>query len=116
MANILVIEFDDGVRRLLESQLEAAGHEAVPPGSLADCASGPPVDAAVVDPARSVGFAFARLLREWMPDLPFVFLSTREPTSATAALRPAAHLVKPIRLGELEDALRRALASAASPA
>jgi DNA-binding response OmpR family regulator len=106
VAKVLLHESDPALRRLLELQLRRLGHEPV----VADAGSAAvTADIAVVEPADPAGLALARSLRAWRPELPLVFLSTREPTQTTRELTPEAHALKPWRLAELGRLLERVL-------
>jgi CheY-like chemotaxis protein len=114
MARILVIEPDGDIRRLLGLQLGRLGHEAVV-GEFDGLTEETPFDVALIEPAHAHTATCARLLALKRPELPLVFVSMREPMPETAALRPVAHLVKPVRLTELGRALALALAPRAAP-
>jgi CheY-like chemotaxis protein len=114
MARILVIEPDGDIRRLLSLQLRRLGHEAVV-GELDGLIEETPLDVALIEPAQPHTATCARLLALQRPELPLVFHSVREPVPETAALRPVAHLVKPVGLSELERALALALRARNAP-
>ena len=105
MARILVLEKDAAVRRLIALQLARLGHE--PVAGLAELG----IDLAVVEPNGHGAYGVAdALARE---DVPFVFVSTEEPSRATLALAPKAHLLKPFTRAELQQAVAWALAQPA---
>lgn len=110
MASVLVHEYDEHVRSLLEAQLAALGHDALLIGEASGAWESRHFDVAVVETATSPGLRLARELRATRPDTPLVFVSVMGPTDETRALAPAAHLVKPVRLAELGRALAEALA------
>jgi CheY-like chemotaxis protein len=114
MARILVIEPDGDIRRLLGLQLRRLGHEAVV-GEFDGLTEETQFDVALIEPAQPHTARCARLLAVRRPELPLVFVSLREPVAETAALRPVAHLVKPVRLSELERALALALRARNAP-
>ena len=105
MARILILEPDAEVRQLLALQVRHLGHEAVCGGEGTGAAGGSALDAAIVEPAAPGGLDAAHVLRNVWPDLPLVFVSVQPPSAESRALAPAAHVVKPVRLTELERAL-----------
>jgi CheY-like chemotaxis protein len=66
------------------------------------------LDVAIIEPAGPRRFAVATTLHEREPDLPMVFASIEPATNATRALAPVAHLEKPFRIADLEEALELA--------
>jgi CheY-like chemotaxis protein len=109
VASVLVHEYDEHVRSLLEAQLAALGHEAFLIGEGSMAWQSRHFDVAVVETATSRGLYLARELRASRPDTPLVFVSVIGPTGETRALAPTAHLVKPARLAELGRAVAEAL-------
>jgi len=104
---IVVAEPSRQVRELLVQAVEGSGHEAAiwqgqPAGDLErlDLLIGEPADAGVL--------ALARGLRAGRPQLPIIWVSIAPPSPATRALAPAAHLVKPFSLAELDAAIAAA--------
>jgi len=63
----------------------------------------------ILEPASADGLALAERLRRRLGELPIICTSIRPPSAVTETLRPAAYLVKPFRLAELEAALASAL-------
>jgi CheY-like chemotaxis protein len=113
VASVLVHEYDEHVRSLLEAQLAALGHEAFLIGEGSMAWQSRHFDVAVVETATSRGLCLARELRASRPDTPVVVVSVIGPTDETRALAPTDHLVKPVRLAELGRALAEALALSA---
>ena len=97
---MLIVEPDETIRRLLEVQLRALGK------TVAWSGSDPPTDGlhgavvAIVDPDARGGLEFAAAA-----GLPLVLVSALEPTEATRALEPRAHLTLPFGLDELDAAV-----------
>ena len=110
MARILILESNAEVRQLLALQVRHLGHEAVCGGG--GTRAGSAIDAAIVEPVAPGGLDAARVLRNVWPDLPLVFVSVQPPSAESRGLAPAVHLVKPVRLAELEAALAAALSRA----
>ena len=109
MARILILESNAEVRQLLALQVRHLGHEAVCGGEGTGAAGGAAIDAAIVEPVAPGGLDAARVLRNVWPHLPLVFVSVRPPSAESRSLAPVLHLVKPVRLAELEAALAAAL-------
>jgi DNA-binding response OmpR family regulator len=107
VARILISEPHPDCRALLELVVRRAGHDPLGHGELAD---GDDVGLMILEPASADGLEIAHRLRGRLEELPIICTSVRPPTAATETLRPAAYLVKPFRLGELESALASALA------
>ena len=108
MARILISEPHPDVRVLLEAIVRRAGHEPVGHGELT---SDDAPELMILEPASADGLAAAARLRSRLEDLPIICASTLPPNAQTQALGPAAHLLKPFRLIELEAAISAALAS-----
>jgi DNA-binding response OmpR family regulator len=108
MARVLISEPHPDCRALVELVVQRVGHDPVGPGELAD---GDDLGLLILEPASAEGLAFAHQLRDRLEDLPIICTSVRPPSAATETLQPAAYLVKPFRLRELEDALTSALAA-----
>jgi DNA-binding response OmpR family regulator len=107
MARILISEPHPDLRTLLEAIVRRAGHEPVGHGELTiDEAPG----LMILEPASADGLAAAVRLRSRLEDLPIICTSILPPSPETQALGPAAHLLKPFRLLELEAAITAALA------
>jgi DNA-binding response OmpR family regulator len=109
MARILIHEPHPDVRVLLEAVVRRAGHEPVGPGELT---SDDTPELMILEPASAEGLAAAAKLRRRLEDLPIICTSIEPPSVVTKALSPAAYLLKPFRLGELESAISGALAAA----
>jgi DNA-binding response OmpR family regulator len=108
MARILICEPHPDLRVLLEAVVRRAGHEPVGQGELT---TDDAPELIILEPASADSLAAANGLRRRLEDLPIIFASILPPTAETKALRPAAHLMKPFRLGELETAIASALAA-----
>ena len=106
MARILIHEPHPDVRVLLEAVVRRAGHEPVGRGELT---SDETPELMILEPASAEGLAAAAKLRRRFEDLPIICASIEPPNVATKALEPAAYLLKPFRLGELESAIAAAL-------
>jgi CheY-like chemotaxis protein len=106
VARILIVEPHPDIRSLLEHVVRRLGHEAV----YADGNGGPmpDVDAAVIEPGDFSGMRLARHVREL--GRPVVFTSIFPAEREALDLEPAAYLIKPFALQELESVLARALA------
>jgi CheY-like chemotaxis protein len=110
VATILVVENEPAVRRLLMLQLRHLGHESIAcerRGAWRAAA----FDLALLEPAAPGALELAHDISRDRPDVPLLFVSTREASDETRALAPAEHLVKPARLRRLGAALAGALAS-----
>lgn len=106
MARILIHEPHPDVRVLLEAVVRRAGHEPVGPGELT---SDDTPELMILEPASADGLAAAAKLRRRLENLPIICTSIEPPSVVTKALAPAAYLLKPFRLGELESAISGAL-------
>lgn len=107
MARILISEPHPDVRTLLEAVVRRAGHEPVGHGELT---SDDAPELMILEPASADGLAAAVRLRSRLEDLPIICASMLPPSAETRALGPAAHLLKPFGLVELEAAISAALA------
>ena len=107
MARVLISEPHPDSRALFELVVRRAGHEPVGLGELADRE---PPELMILEPASGEGLAIAHQLRRRLEGLPIICTSIRPAGPGTATLRPAAYLLKPFRLAELESALAAALA------
>ena len=107
MARILISEPHPDLRVLLEAVVRRAGHEPVGRGELTN---GDTPELMILEPASADGLAAAAKLRRRLEDLPIICTSIRPPSAVTETLQPAAYLLKPFRLAELEAAMRAALA------
>ena len=108
MARILISEPHPDLRVLLEAIVRRAGHEPVGHGELT---SDDAPELMILEPASADGLAAAAKLRSRLEDLPIICASILPPNAETQALAPAAHLLKPYRLVELEAAINAALAA-----
>jgi DNA-binding response OmpR family regulator len=113
VARILICEPHVEVRALLAHVVKRLGHDVSIP------ADGPElsfdtdaIDVLVIEPADPRALATAQILRLKREDVPIVCASIHPPSSHTRQLDPAAYVVKPFSLGELEEALETALARA----
>lgn len=108
VGRIVICEPDPEVRELLGRVVMRLGRE---PSSEA----GDPddVEALVVEPADPTSVELAFAVRAARPDVPVVCASIEPPTAGSQRLEPAAHLMKPFALPELERALHEALLHAA---
>jgi DNA-binding response OmpR family regulator len=106
MARILISESHPDIRTLLQAIVRRAGHEPVGQGELT---SDDAPELMILEPASADGLAAAARLRSRLADLPIICASIFPPSAETQALGPAAHLLKPFRLVELEAAISAAL-------
>jgi DNA-binding response OmpR family regulator len=110
VARVLISEPHPDCRTLLELVVQRVGHFPIDSGELVD--GGDP-GLMILEPASAEGLAIARRLRRRLEELPIICTSIIPPGQATEGLRPAAYLLKPFRLADLEGALRAALPQAA---
>jgi DNA-binding response OmpR family regulator len=108
VARVLISEPHPDCRALLELVVQRVGHDPVDLGELVD---GDDLGLMILEPASAEGLALAAKLRRRLEDLPIICTSIRPPSAATETLQPAAYLVKPFRLTELEAAMHQALAA-----
>jgi DNA-binding response OmpR family regulator len=106
MARVLISEPHPDCRALLELVVRRVGHDPLGLGELAE--SDDP-GLLILEPASAEGLALAHRLRTRLEQLPIICTSIRPPSAATETLRPAAYLVKPFRLADLESAMATAL-------
>ena len=106
MARVLISEPHPDCRALLKLVVQRVGHDPVDSGELVE---GDDLGLMILEPASAEGLAAANRLRCRLGDLPIICTSIRPPSAATETLQPAAYLVKPFRLAELEVAMRAAL-------
>jgi DNA-binding NarL/FixJ family response regulator len=111
MACIAIGEPYGEVRELLVHVVEGAGWEAV-----VDPDEAVHADAFLFEPGDPGSLALARKLRGERPELPLVCVSIYPAGPETSALGPAAYLVKPFSVVELQRALSAALEGQASGA
>jgi hypothetical protein len=103
VARVLIFEPHDDIRALFELVVRRLGHEPVDAA-----AGGSAFDAAVIEPGEPGGMRLAIRMRA--QGTPLVFTSIFPSDSATRALEPAAYLVKPFPLYQLEHVLANVLA------
>ena len=108
VARVLISEPHPDSRALFELVVRRAGHEPVGLGELADRE---PPELMVLEPASGEALAIAHQLRRRLEDLPIICASIKPAGPGLESLRPAAYLVKPFRLADLEAALASALAA-----
>ena len=108
MARVLISEPHPDCRALLKLVVQRVGHDPVDSGELFDVDD---LGLMILEPASAEGLAAANRLRCRLEHLPIICTSIRPPSAATETLLPAAYLVKPFRLTELEAAMRAALAA-----
>ena len=110
MARVLISEPHPDCRALVELVVQRVGHDPLGPGELHE---GDDLGLLILEPASADGLAIAHRLRRRLENLPIICTSVRPPCAATETLQPAAYLVKPFRLADLESAVETALAPAA---
>jgi CheY-like chemotaxis protein len=104
MARVLIAEPYPEVRELLGLIVTRLGDTAVLPGD-------PPVgiDLMVAEPAAPGALELAQALRATWPDVPIVVVSFLPQPTAWTALGPAAYVLKPFTVVQLEAAIESAL-------
>ena len=107
MARVLISEPHADCRALVELVVQRIGHDPLGPGELAE---GDDPGLLILEPAAADGLAIAHQLRRRLENLPIICTSVRPPSAVTEKLQPAAYLVKPFRLADLESAVANALA------
>lgn len=107
MARILICEQSATVAELFGHVLRLAGHEPVAFEAGADV---PEVDVILLEPATPGGLDCVAATRRRRPGLPVVCASIYPKSEEVARLTPAAYLLKPFKLAELEQAVAAALA------
>ena len=113
MARVLIAEPSAEIHELLVHIVERLGHEAVSHADLSE--GGPPAaDLMLLEPGAGPCFAAARRIRRAWPTTPIVCLSIYPKSAESAALEPAAYLMKPFALGDVERAIQLALAPVAT--
>lgn len=107
MPAVLISEPHLEVRELLERVVEAMGYDALveEPEHTAS------IDVLLIEPGSEQALDRARRLRATRPDLPVVCVSIYPPQLESDLLYPAAYLVKPFSVAELQDVLRNVVAS-----
>ena len=109
VATILIVDPDTANRSLLELLCLRLGHRPIGAGEWAD---GETPDLMLLEPASSPGLRLALGVRRRFPQLPIVCVSIDGPSEEARELAPVAHLMKPFRRTQLEDALGQALGAA----
>ena len=104
VARVLICEPHPDVRELLRRVVVRLGHEPV----LDDTDLGP-VDAILLEPAHAPSMERAQAFRAANGETPIVCASIELPDAGSRRLGPAAYLVKPFALPDLEHALRGVL-------
>jgi CheY-like chemotaxis protein len=105
MSRILIAEPHVEVRELLERVVRRLGSEPVSLSAMPDVAA---VDAALVETAAPGGVDIAQALHD--AGVPTIVVSIQPPTPELRELEPAAYLLKPFSLAELETAIASAIA------
>ena len=105
MARILIVEPHPEVRDLLMRIIQRLGHDCVrlEDGGLGDAAA----DLAVLEPSDDDALEIGRELHA--RGMPLLCVSIEPQSAETDALEPAAYVLKPFALQELEAAIRAAL-------
>ena len=111
MARILVAEPYPEIRQLLEHIVAGLGFEPVVPNSAAP-ETLEEIDVLLLEPGLPGGVELATKLREANPALPILIVSIYPPTPEVTALAPAAFLLKPFALAELQSRIQEAVALA----
>lgn len=109
MASILISEPHFEVRELLERVVEAMGYTAL----VDEPEHTDAIDVMLIEPGSEQALARARRIREARPDVPVVCVSIYPPELESDLLCPAAYLVKPFSVAELQEVLRTVVASVA---
>jgi hypothetical protein len=104
VARVLICEPDPEVRELLSRVVVRLGHE-----PLLDDAELAPVDAIVLEPSHAPSVERAQAFRAVNGHTPIVCASIDLPGTGSRRLAPAAYLVKPFALPDLEAAVTTAL-------
>lgn len=107
VARVLVADPDPDVLALVERAVTSWGHEVVRyrPGEEPERP-----DVMLFEPQMGPGvIRLAELLAAGDPPVPLVVVSIHPPELAVHRLRPAAYLLKPFSLVQLEEALLKAL-------
>src|SRR5207253_8646581 len=106
MARVLIAEPYPEVRELLSHILTRLGHETV----LQSNENAPRgIDLFLAEPASPGTLELAQALRAQRPELPIVVVSFLPQPATWTALSPAAYLLKPFTVVELEAAVESAL-------
>ncbi len=108
MLRILVADDVPEIAELIARMVGHLGHQPIMLEGAAADVDLRQIEVAIVEPAGPHRLQVAETLRERDPGLPLVFASIEPASRATRALEPVAHLEKPFRIADLEDALARA--------
>ena len=109
MLRILIAEDVPEIAELIARMVGHLGHQPIMLDQPAAAVNLRGVAAAIVEPAGPHRLSVATDLRERDTTLPLIFASIEPANPATRALAPIAHLEKPFRIADLEDALNLAL-------
>ena len=112
MARVLINEPNLEVRDLLVRVVTAIGFVPLVAGKNGGFAAHD-VDILLVEPGFEPAWQLVRHLRAERPELPLVCTSIYPPSPEVTACEPAAYLVKPFSVAELQRALREAAATGA---
>jgi len=113
MARVLIAEPYPEVRELLSHILTRLGHETV----LQSSGNAPRgIDLLLAEPASPGTLELAQSLRAQRPELPIVVVSFLPQPATWTALAPAAYVLKPFTVVELEAAVESALVTRRSTA
>jgi hypothetical protein len=105
MAAVLIYEPHDDISSLLQLVVQRLGHTPILwSGGDLDVSA---LDAAIVEPGEPNGMRVA--IRLAAAGIPVLFTSIFPPDDSTAALHPAAYLLKPFPLYRLEEAISEVL-------
>jgi DNA-binding response OmpR family regulator len=111
VARILICEPHPEVRGLLAHVATRLGHDPFfPEDNPAQRFDADAVDVLLIEPSDPRALAAAQILRLQREDVPIVCASIYPPSSHTRRLDPVAYVVKPFALGELQAAIREAVA------
>ena len=118
MANILVVDDDRNIRRMLATALEAAGYQVVEAGgaapALARLAAAPPVDLVLTDVRmeKMDGIQLLEQIKQLRPAIPVIIMTAfGSIPAAVEAMRLGAHdyLPKPFSAQQIRQTVARAL-------
>jgi CheY-like chemotaxis protein len=105
VASVLIVDPDPENRSLLELLLLRLGHR---PIGQPDLVEGEEPDLLLLEPASEPGVRRALELRTQLPQLPILCVSIEGPSDMSRQLDPVAHVMKPFRRSQLEEALELA--------
>ena len=106
MATVLIVDPDPATRSLLELLLLRLGHRPIGPREWVE---GEEPDVLLLEPASRPGLRLARGVRRRFSTLPILCVSIDGPSEDTRQLEPVAHVMKPFRRSQFEEALEQAL-------